>query len=126
MAGGESSYSAAVPGHAGEDRDAAAAGRIKWARSGANFDDDAGDEEVLRKAVEKAASPVAGSPPDAQRVSPCSAGNHAEQNGITSCRGKPLNLLINGSVGIEKSKRKFRLVLSGGGAGGMDEDAIRC
>ena len=32
------------------------------------------------------------SPPDAKPVSPCSAGNHAEQNWIKPCRGKPFDL----------------------------------
>ena len=41
-AGGEASDAAAVHGHAGEDRDAAVAGGMRRAQSGAIFDDGAG------------------------------------------------------------------------------------
>ncbi len=58
--------------------------------------------EVSPESMGKAASSAVGSPPDAKPVSPCSAGNHAEQNWIKPCRVKPFDL---------KSKRKIPLRL---------------
>ena len=48
--------------------------------------------EVSPKSIRKTASSAVWSPPDAKPVSPRSAGNHAEQNWIKPCRGKPFDL----------------------------------
>jgi hypothetical protein len=48
--------------------------------------------EVSPESMGKTASSAVGSPPDAKPASPCTPGNHAEQNRLKPCRGKPFDL----------------------------------
>src|ERR1700730_14990548 len=47
--------------------------------------------EVSPESMGKTASSADGSPPDAKPASPRTTGNHAEQNRLNPCRGKPFH-----------------------------------
>jgi hypothetical protein len=64
--------------------------------------------EVSPESIGKTASSAVGSPPDAKPVSPCSAGNHSEQNWINPCRGKPFDL--SKSLELKSQKGNSRLI----------------
>ena len=48
--------------------------------------------EVSSESMGKTASSAVGSRPDAKPASPRTPGNHAEQNRLKPCRGKPFDL----------------------------------
>jgi hypothetical protein len=48
--------------------------------------------EVSPESMAKTAASAVGSPPDAKPASPRTPGNHAEQNRLKPCRGKPFDL----------------------------------
>ena len=92
-AGGESPDAAALRHHAAEDRDAARAGGISRAQSGADFDDDAeAKEQCLRNRAKKGLFQGVACPPEAKTAPLGVAGNTVDRNRAKSCRGRPIGL----------------------------------
>jgi hypothetical protein len=67
--------------------------------------------EVSPESMGKTASSAVGSPPDAKPASPRTTGNHAEQNRLKPCRGKPFHLW--NELKFESQKGNSRLGIVG-------------